>query len=48
VNLLCKFFATNCRYVRMTRAQAQAGQRQCGLRHDPSDKMFCFTLGGST
>jgi hypothetical protein len=48
VNLLCKFFARNCLYMRVTRAQEQAGQGQSGPRHDPSDTMFCFTLGGAT
>jgi hypothetical protein len=46
MNLLCQLFFGDL--VPMPRAQAQDGPAQAGLRHRPSDTVFCFTLGGHT
>jgi hypothetical protein len=49
VNLIPKLFLVSCLcLVPMTRAQAQDGPAQAGLRYRPSDTMFCFALGGPT
>jgi hypothetical protein len=49
VNLTCKLFFGRCLcLVPMTRAWPQDRQARTGLRHLPSDTIFCFTLGGPT
>jgi len=48
VNLIPKLLGSCLCFVPMTRAQAQGGRPQAGLRHRPSDTMFCFALRGPT
>jgi hypothetical protein len=49
MNFACKLFSPSCLgLVSMARVRVQDGQARAGLRREPFDTMFYFTLGGAT